>query len=82
MREMLVVVSCPVTLMNNQAISRKEFLNEPTCNLVMSLGTTAGFSRNLGKRSNPLSFFFKNYLQYSPLKVSIGLRSLNILQNT
>jgi len=65
---MLVAVSCPVTLVNNQAISRKGFLNEPTCNLVMSLRTTAGFSRNSSKRSNPLSSFYTNSLQSPPLE--------------
>jgi hypothetical protein len=74
------MVSCHVILLTIHEISQKGFLNAPTYNLVISSGTVIGFSRNSGKRSSPLSCIVKNSLQYSPLKVSIGSGSLNILQ--
>jgi hypothetical protein len=65
-------VSFHVILVKIQAISHKGFLNEITYNLVMSSRMVVGFSRNLGKRSNPFSCFFKNSLQSSPLKVRVA----------
>ena len=80
---MLVVDSCPVILVNNQAISQNGFLKELTCNFVISPGTVVGYSRNSGKRSNPLSCFFRNFLQSSfPLKVNVGSGNINILRKT
>jgi hypothetical protein len=78
----MVVVSCPVILMKSQEVSSKGFLNELVCNLVMSSGMVVGFSRNSGKRSNPLSCLFNSSLQSSSLKVSVGSGSINILRNT
>jgi hypothetical protein len=77
-----VVFSWPVTLVNNQEISRNGFLNKLTCSLEISSGMAAGFSKNSDKRSRSLLCFFKKSLQYSPLKVTIGSGSLSILQNT
>jgi hypothetical protein len=74
--------SCPVILVNSQAISRNGFLNELTYRLVISLVTVIGSSRNSGKRSNPLSCFFRNYLESSPLKVNVGSDNLNSLRKT
>jgi hypothetical protein len=51
----MTVVSFLIILVKSNAISRKGFLNESTCNIVMSLGMAIGLSRNSGKRSNPLS---------------------------
>jgi len=79
---MVAVLYWPVNLVNNQTISQKGFLKEPTLILVMSSGTTMGFSKNSSKISMPLSCFFRKCLQYSPLKVSVGSRSFNILWNT
>ena len=69
-------------MVNNQAIFRKGFLNELNCNLVMSSGTIVRFSKNSRKRSRPFSWFFRKSLQSSPLKVSVGSGSFNILHNT
>jgi len=79
---MLTVFSWPITLVNNQTIYWNGFLNKMTCNILISSGMTTWFSKNLGKISRSLSFFFKKYLEYLPLKVSVGSGSLNILQNT
>jgi hypothetical protein len=76
------VDSCPVILVNNQAISRNGFLNELTCKLVISSGTIIGSSNKWGKRSNPLLCFARNYLQSSPLNVNVGSDNLNIWQKT
>ena len=81
-QEMMVVLSFPIILLKIHAISSKGFLNALTCNLVMSSGMIVGSSKNYGKRFNSLSCFFKNSLQSSPLKVSVGSGSLNIFRNT
>jgi hypothetical protein len=60
---MLAVFYWPVTLVNNQEISRNGFLKNLTCSLVISSGMAAGFSKNSGKRSKSLSCSFKNSLQ-------------------
>jgi hypothetical protein len=60
MWEMLVVDSCPVILVNIQEISQNGFIKELTCNFVISSRTIVGYSKNLGKRFNSLSFFFRN----------------------
>ena len=79
---MLVVDSCLVILVNNQAISRNGFLKELTCNFVVSSGTVVESSRNLAKMSNLLSCFSRNCLQSCPLKVNVGSDNFNILWKT
>jgi hypothetical protein len=76
------MVSYYVILIKIHAISWKGFLNEPTYNILMSSRKAVGFSRNSGKRSSLFSCLFKNSLQSSPLKVSVGSGSLNILRKT
>jgi hypothetical protein len=76
------VFSWPVTLVNNQEISRNGFLKQLTCNLVISSGMSTGFFKNSSKISRSLSYFFNNSLQSSPLKVSVGSQSLLSLRNT
>jgi len=74
--------SCPVILVNNKAISENVFLKELTYNIVISSGIDVRSSRNLGKRSNPLSCFSRNYLQSCPLKGNVGFDNLNIFWKT
>jgi hypothetical protein len=45
---MLVMDACPVSLVNNQAISRNGFLKELTCNFVISSGTIVRVFEELG----------------------------------
>jgi hypothetical protein len=81
-QEMLAIVYWPVTMVNNQEISRNGFLNKLICNLVIYLGMATRFSKNSGRRSRLLSCFFKKSMQSSPLEVNIGSGSLIILRNT
>ena len=67
---MLAVFSWPVTLVNNQEISRNGFLNNMTCSLVISLGMAMGFSKNLLTRVDILGVSFPNN---NPLKNEIKL---------
>ena len=81
-REMLASLSCLVVLVKIHTIFRIMFLHALTYNMAMSWGAGVGSCNNFDKRSNSLPFLFKNCLQFSPLKVGIGLGSVNIFRNT
>jgi len=71
-----------VNLVNNHTISRKGFLKELTWISVTTNGIDVGFSKYSGRTSKPLLSLFIKSLQSSPLKVSVGCGSFNILRKT